>query len=806
MGVVYRARQIALNRDVALKMILAGGSASPQAMARFQGEAQAVAQLVHPNIVQVYEVGDVDGLPYFSLEFVPGGTLAGKVAKEPQDPVFAARTVEVLARAMHYAHGKNIVHRDLKPANVLLAPDGTPKITDFGLAKRLEAESGQTNSGAILGTPSYMAPEQAIGANETVGPAADTYALGAMLYDLLTGRPPFAGTSLLDTLEMVRTREPAAPSQLVAKIPKDLETICLKCLQKDSAKRYPSAEALADDLRNYLEGRPIVARPISPPERAWRWAKRNPWVAGLGSSVAALLLTVAVVSSVLSYRLSIRTKEAVENYNTAETERIAAVKAREEETIAKNKEAKAREEETKARGVTAEQRRLALDAIRKVVIRIDDRMRRTPELFAMREDIIKLALEEVDKIRDHANANPLAGRVEAISYQKMADLYVQMNKIQDALKQYDRSQALYEQMYAADPNNPINIINLAGNTNFRGEQLRRLGDTRKALEEFQKALKLRQRWQTIDARDEPKLAVARSHEYVGMTYLALGEPSLAKPHLAAQVNAMPGIKPIQGITQIGLDRELFMARKALGEACLRNGDTEEGLSHLKAAHDGLVILSETYKSNAQLLRDAAFMRMHLGDALMMLNKDYQAAAVEYQKAYDSLKRIWNLDKTAFGSRRDLASALYRQGVMATLSAQPDAAKKFYEECLTYRDVLAKIDPKDTQSRIERMLISGRLNKQTDAETDARELLKQSPDDPRIQFSAACGFSLASQGPDAATGARCLDQSLAALEKLIAGGWKDRWILEHDPDLEDVRKSPKFAGLVAKIVTNSGGKK
>ena len=256
MGVVYKARQLALNRLVALKVILAGAHADKSQLTRFYGEARAVARLRHPHIVQIHDIGEHDGLPYFSLELIEGGSLAQRIAKQPQPPGVAAHLVELLARAVHFAHTQGIIHRDLKPANILLekddsgsvvtaiatAPTSTPsvspshsalqpKITDFGLAKSLENET-QTHSSAIMGTPSYMPPEQARGDSGKVGPAADQYALGAILYDLLTGRPPFKGTTLLDTLEQVQTREPVPPSQLQTNIPADLETICLKCLQK----------------------------------------------------------------------------------------------------------------------------------------------------------------------------------------------------------------------------------------------------------------------------------------------------------------------------------------------------------------------------------------------------------------------------------------------------------------------------------------------------------------------------------------------------------------------------------------------
>jgi hypothetical protein len=258
MGVVYRARQLALDRVVALKMLLAGPHAGREEMARFRTEAEAIARVQHPNIVQVYETGTHDGRPYLSLEFCPGGSLENQLAGKPLPPREAAALVRGLATAVQAAHDARVIHRDLKPANVLLAADGTPKITDFGLAKRLDAV-GRTQTGAVLGTPAYMAPEQAAGRKD-VGPAADIYALGALLYEALTGRPPFVAGTPMDTLLQVLERAPAPPQVLNPAVPRDLQTICLKCLEKEPARRYSTARALAEDLGRWLAGEAILAR------------------------------------------------------------------------------------------------------------------------------------------------------------------------------------------------------------------------------------------------------------------------------------------------------------------------------------------------------------------------------------------------------------------------------------------------------------------------------------------------------------------------------------------------------------------
>jgi serine/threonine protein kinase len=341
MGVVYKAWQLGLRRTVALKMVLTGIHAGPKDLARFRTEAEAIARLRHPNIVQIYDVREAGGRPFFVLEFVAGGSLAQHLQGKPQPVRAAAQMVETLARAVHAAHANGVIHRDLKPANILLQNDEGgrmqekeeggrmkdekeksssssfilppssffPKIADFGVAKCVVGDGeapdlcGPTATGELLGTPNYMAPEQAMVPRQPVGPAADVYALGAILYELLTGRPPFTGETPLDTILQVLHNEPVPVTSLQPNVPRDVETICLKCLRKEPRKRYGSALELAEDLQRFLRDEPIRARPVRAAEKLWRWVRRRPLATGLLATALLAPVVALTALSLLSARL-----------------------------------------------------------------------------------------------------------------------------------------------------------------------------------------------------------------------------------------------------------------------------------------------------------------------------------------------------------------------------------------------------------------------------------------------------------------------------------------------------------------------
>lgn len=429
MGVVYLARHAGLNRLVALKMIVGSQHVGPELLARFRAEAEAVARLKHPNIIQIHDIGAVDGCPYFTLEYAEGGSLETRLGGTPQPPEQAAGLVSVLADAIQAAHLNGVVHRDLKPANILLTIDGQPKIADFGLAKQLEGQSSQTVSGSILGTPSYMAPEQADGRIRDIGARSDVYALGAILYEALTGRPPFRGATLLETLEQVRTQEPVAPSSLQPRTPRDLETICLKCLQKEPARRYESAEALGADLQRFLKHEPIRARSVTAWERLTRWRRRNPAVAALlAISVSILVIGLAVTSALA----------VVAN---SRAERIAAIN---EDLTRTTKESEDRGE-------------LALKTLEAVIQDIQTELANMPGAQKLRGRLLDRAMDGIQRLDDKLRTQKRADRSTALALLNMAEVFRQVGSDSGskgpamANKLYERAIAIFEKLLEESP-------------------------------------------------------------------------------------------------------------------------------------------------------------------------------------------------------------------------------------------------------------------------------------------------------------------------------------------------------------------
>jgi tetratricopeptide (TPR) repeat protein len=425
MGVVYRARQVSLNRPVALKMIRAGAFASDEEVRRFHAEAEAAAALDHPGIVPIFEVGEHDGHHFYSMKRIEGGGLGDHIGRLKTRPRDAARLMAEVARAVHHAHQRGILHRDIKPSNILVDAAGHPHVTDFGLAKRIESDSGLTASGAIVGTPSYMSPEQARGHTRAITTASDVWGLGAVLYHVITGARPFDGDSAMDTLRQVIDREPPRPRAIAPGVDRDLETIALKCLDKDPARRYPSADALAADLERFAAGEPILARPVGPVERILKWTRRKPALAGMAAALA-----VAVVAGAIGVAWNWR--EAVRQRNIARAEAIERQKQRDAAIAA---ERTARAEAEKAVAVTdflvddilaqaapennpREKRVTIEDALDVGGPKVEDRFRDKPEVEAAVSRMIGLTYR---KLSLFDKAQPYLERALRLSRQSLGD-------------------------------------------------------------------------------------------------------------------------------------------------------------------------------------------------------------------------------------------------------------------------------------------------------------------------------------------------------------------------------------------------
>lgn len=445
MGVVFLARQISLNRPVAVKMILAGQLADEADVRRFYTEAEAAANLDHPGIVPIHEVGQHQGQHYFSMGFVDGPSLAQRLVEGPIPPREAAGLMAQVAEAIAYAHRRGLIHRDIKPGNILLDRDGTPRLTDFGLVKKVEGDSALTASGQVMGTPSYMPPEQAGGQGAAAGPAADVYAIGATLYALATGRPPFQAATPTDTILQVIHQEPVPPRRLNPGIPRDLETICLKCLEKDPARRYATAEALVGELRRFLDGKPILARPVSLLERAWRWSRRNRLAAALITVVAMLTAAGAATITGLWLRAEHSRQEAVAAEGRTGLALAQAVAAGERADRARA-EAVAAGRRAEASAATARQ------AVNNYLDRITEYPQlKRPGLLGLRRDLLSLALGYYEGFLRESAADPQLRAESAAARHRVAMILGELGDSRQSLELARQAVALGEELVREHP-------------------------------------------------------------------------------------------------------------------------------------------------------------------------------------------------------------------------------------------------------------------------------------------------------------------------------------------------------------------
>ncbi|HEV3447479.1 MAG TPA: serine/threonine-protein kinase [Gemmataceae bacterium] len=804
MGVVYRARQRGLRRVVALKMILAGGHASDIELARFRTEAEAVGQLQHPNIVQVYEVGEHNGCPFLSLEFINGDSLQKKLGGMPQPVLHAAQMVQVLAQAMDFAHRKGIIHRDLKPANVMLMAGqgegsgesstisnaplvetlyGVPKIADFGLAKRLEEDAGQTRSGTILGTPSYMAPEQAEGRSKDVGPLADQYALGAILYEMLTGRPPFRGETVLDTLEQVRKQEPVPPAQLQPKVPRDLETICLKALQKEAQKRYADCAALAEDLRRFVASEPILARPVSAPERFLRWCRRNPITASLSAGIAALLVVVTVVSTISAFKLN-------ELKNIAEAnERDARL----------------------AEAVASDQAKLALDTYGDLVTKVQDKLSESPAGRNLRGDILDMAMQGVTKVAEAGKKKAgLDQRIAASAHNQMGGILLRLGRSKQALEHYQQAHAILTRLAAENPESDKAKGNVAVALGSLGNLMAESGQKESARDYYLKALQLRKEIHDQPGnhdlpRHEVKLSLAQSYDTLARLTADPAEALTWDKQALALYQEASNLAP----DNMAIKHALWQAYARDAEISLSAHDYAAAIKTYRVC---LGITEDMVKAQSQqrnYKRDLGNVLAKLA-GIEFLAGQPRPAEEHYTRSVEVFRGLLQADPRDEEAQKQKNDNSYFLGTAAVAAGDTATAHRVFRELRDYWETRLRTNQDYAETKFQLALCHARCGEHEPAARLAEELRKAAPEDGLNLVKVGCCYALCRaavlagktgtplSAADRDLQKRYTEQALASLRRAVERGYADSALLETEPDLAPVHSLPEFKVLIKEM--------
>lgn len=822
MGVVYKARQPGLKRVVALKMILAGGHAGEDDLGRFRSEAQAVARLQHPNIVQIYEVGDDEGRPYFSLEYVDGGCLTRQLGGRPMPPRQAAEMALVLARAIAHAHAHGIVHRDLKPANVLLAKDGTPKITDFGLAKRLEDDEGQTRSGSILGTPDYMSPEQASGRVRDIGPRSDVYALGAMLYEFITGRVPLRGAGVLETLQQVVSKEPVAPTQLQPKLPRDLETICLKCLHKDPSKRYATAEELGEDLRRFLANEPILARPVSTAERVWRACRRNPRVAALSAALLVMMVAWAASASAFAVRLKIEKdatadalieadQQAALANRHAELSRKNEKKANREALIARQSEAQAVESASVAKKQHDESVKLLVGLGEALQQKLRNRreLLEAPELRALQSDVLDVVRQSMASLAEDIEASKVSDFAMAGTCDKLGELLYKLGHTEDALRQFDYGYQLLRRVAEMKPDEDLPRANLALMSMKKGKMLLAMNDAGAARRCFVEARDLRQ-----EIADHPRdhffsnvqnqEHLGHFHFHLGEAELALGRPAEARAEFlasladreacAAALAANPASPDYVSATSYVSQAYLY-----LGIVGWRLGDPESCQGNFRKSLEVCLGLVDRFPDAFDFRRDAAEIYGDYGDAKMKLELDQDAETL-VQRSLEHLRAAIDHDPDDISMLPLLAMTHERMARVAErLGRQLEAAQN-YREARKVREDLLLVDANNPAWQAAGALTLAHCGEYIAAAERMTQVAQRFPKSVGVKLQAARCYAVCAAAAPEDQRQSYRQRAIEALRSATSGEFRDPVLVRTDPDLASLLSEPSVSEMLARLET------
>ena len=822
MGVVYKAKQELADRMVALKLMLHSDHAADSEISRFRVEAQASARLHHPNIVQVHDVGQVDDLPYFTLEYVDGGTLSRRLSKQSLSVTDSAKMMLTLAKAIAYAHSRGVVHRDLKPGNILLTRDGVPKIADFGLARRTDDVSHLTVDGTILGTPSYMAPEQARGDQREIGPLSDVYTLGAILYELLTGRPPFIGSSTWEVIHQVRSAEPTPPSMLEPKLPRDMETICIKCLQKAPDQRYGSAQLLADDLQRFLNNEPILARPVGSVERFVRLCQRYPREARLVGIVVALLILVAIGSSVAAYRFNEQRQELAHEKLISD-QRLTTYRS----------------------------------TVSPLVNEFPALVEQAPLAAGLYDDMMNLIGDVLDKSGDDGSVGPAKqwGQ-EAVALRQGDNLLRQATsdigqsdktdavaeRLSKAVEKYDEAERIARMVLDSHPEDMAKAYaNMAHPISRRTAALRYLGRPLaeiaplhlKAIEYQRNALAAEKSSDSVaNAKHQSELGKElwrygdflleqRTSESKRFATRALELAMEAKELLGSAIDSLPASE--NDWISSRLDYGLAVGVIARASERLEQFENAD-ISHRESVEVLQKLCNEfpnRYSFRKLLLSQATA----YGDFLLLRKADAQVIAIQYAIALRTLK---SMDTSEQRFLRDgdlgLANQYYRSGLVALLEEDQAKSKQFFERCalvrqLAWLDQLESLDHSRgldnvLTQRIELMIAQSRCGKTTSAIEHAEWLFQRAEqlvndastkdasaggfEAKTLFMLASSGFALSSEHLSGGERAKQLQRAMDSIKKAIEYGYNNVAYLKTDPDLAPLQSLEEYKSLLSTI--------
>ncbi len=809
MGVVYKAYQRGLKRTVALKMILGGGHAGPEQLKRFLTEAHSVAHLQHPNIVQVFDIGENNGLPYFSLEFIDGPPLSEKLGKNPQPPREAAEMVAILAMTIAYAHEQGILHRDLKPANILLTSAGVPKIADFGLAKQIEeAETpGSTRTGTIMGTASYMSPEQALGDNLLIGPATDQYALGAVLYEMLTGRPPFVAARRDDVYMQVLRDEPLPLRQLEKQIPADLETICLKALQKDIGQRYSSCKELAEDIGRFLRGEPILARPVSVGERVWRWCKRNPIVASLSAAALSLLFAIAIGSSWTAAVLSAKNADLAKQTKLANDNATKATDNANEATR------------------RSDRMKVYIQDVIKDLLKVDiyDNPRMRNYVENALEQMLPILSEIVGELPETDQAAPTRASglsLIAKGLQEKGKVSEAQEKLQELVEFGEKRLKIKGNSDAARLNlskflRDLAVLQLESNRNFpkhfellyRAEALAQdvidhpssSPDDNKGLLEFYQA-----RVQLAEVKKVLATANYRNGDPMKARELFDESTRLYKEVLAAipsgeafePKSENPLSEEDKKTLPITINGYITNNNLALSSLYFRTGEPQRAEKILTQV---VAVTRQSFDADPTLPSKAMQYVGYLGvfSEIMIQSSDPRALLQKLEEATTIADRFYQQDTRNAEKRRRTALAHYRVGQWREMLGI-ETAQESFQRCLALRLEAASLDASNDRKQLDLMLASAAVGDAKKSHEIVDKYLVFPLLDNEMRIDIARALARLSSKVAAPEDIELRSRAVNVLESAVKCGYKDHVFLSSDLDLRVLQQVPEFEPLIKSL--------